>query len=239
MHYDLSLRLDKLDSLNYDNILSPEKDMYLNRAQLTLVKLKYGNNNSYGEGFEQIQKRIEDLKKIVVKSCNNDSLCENPILPLYLDSVKGIYTFNLDNLTKGKYMIYISSYVTAKKGRCTIDIVPHITQHDDLYLSLADNKYKPSFEWMYLPIVFSENYIYAYTNNEFQLGELFVDYIRYPLDMHYGDYNDENGNLIPQQNCELPDFIHSEILDLAEAYIKKDIESPSVELTYQNLKMNE
>lgn len=57
--------------------------------------------------------------------------------------------------------------------------------------------------------------------------------------MHYGNYSDENGTLIPEASCELPDFLHYEILDLAEVYIKKDIESPTTELSYQNLQSNE
>lgn len=239
MHYDLKLRLDKLDSLNYDNILEPERDIYLNRAQITLIKQRYGLNNLYNAGFEQSQKRVEDLKMLLVKSCNNTTLCESPLIPSYTDNIKGIYTYNLNNLTKGKYLIFSSAYIKAFKKGCEIDITPSFSEHDDLYGSLINPKYKPSFEWMYLPIVFSENYIYAYTNNEFQIGKMFLDYLRYPREMHYGNYSDENGILIPEASCELPDFLHYEILDLAEVYIKKDIESPTTELSYQNLQSNE
>lgn len=239
MHYDLSLRIDKIDSLHYENILHPERDVYLNRAQITLIKQKYGINNTYLLGFEENQKRIEDLKVLVVKSCDNSALCQNPISATYSDPVNGIYTFNLDDISKGKYMVHIANYIKARKDRCEIDIVPKITQHDDLYNSLVDHNYKPSFEWMYLPIVFSENYIYAYTNNEFTISKMYIDYLRYPVDIRYGNYNDENGNLIPESNCELPDYIHHEILDLAEALIKKDLENPTVELSYKNLQLNE
>jgi len=239
MHYELSLRLDKLDSLHYDNLLSPEKDVYLNRAQIMLVKQRYGINNNYSLGFEENQKRIEDLKVLLVKSCNNATVCENPITASLMDSIKGIYTFNLNDLTKGKYMVYISSYITANKENCTLDIVPKVTQHDDLYNSLFDNNYSPSFEWKYLPIVFSENYIYAYTNNEFQINSIYIDYLRYPVEIRYGDYADELGNTIPEQSCELPDYMHHEILDLTEALIKKDIESPTVDLSYKTLQINE
>ena len=101
MHYDLSLRLDKLDSLHYDNLLAPEKDVYLNRAQITIIKQRYGLNNSYLQGFEESQKRIEDLKTLVVKACNS-SACEDPLTPILLDSIKGIYRYNLNELTKIK-----------------------------------------------------------------------------------------------------------------------------------------
>ena len=238
MHYDLSLRLDKLDSLHYDNLLAPEKDVYINRAQITLVKQRYGLNNNYLAGFEENQKRIEDLKTLLVKSCNN-SACESPLTPILIDNIKGIYRYNLDDLTKGKYLIYISSYLSISKGDCTVDVVPKLTQHDDIYTSLNDDNYSPSFEWKYLPIVFSENYIYAYTNNEFNVGEIFIDYLRYPKEVHYGNYNDENGNLIPETNCELPDYLHHEILDLTEVLIKKDLENPTVDLSYKQLQINE
>lgn len=238
MHYDLSLRLDKLDSLHYDNLLAPEKDVYLNRAQITIIKQRYGLNNSYLQGFEESQKRIEDLKTLVVKACNS-SACEDPLTPILLDSIKGIYRYNLNELTKGKYMIYISCYTEVSKNNCILDITPKITQHDDIYTSLFDDNYSPSFEWKYLPIVFSEHYIYAYTNNEFQVGNLYIDYLRYPKEIRYGNYNDELGNLIPEQSCELPDYLHHEILDLTETLIKKDLESPTVDLSYKTLQINE
>lgn len=238
MHYDLSLRLDKIDSLNYDNFLAPEKDVYLNRAQIMLVKQRYGLNNNYNVGLEESQKRIEDLKNLLVKSCNDPS-CESPILPIYLDNVKGIYRYNLNDLTKGKYLIYVSSYLKAKKGKCIIDIVPKVTQHDDLYSSLFDANFSPSFEWMYVPLVFSENYLYVYTNNDFEVGDIYIDYLRYPKEIRYGNYDDENGNPIAQQDCELPDYIHHEVLDLTELLIKKDIESPTVELANKIIQINE
>lgn len=238
MHYDLSLRLDKLDSLHYDNLLAPEKDVYLNRAQITLIKQRYGINNTYLTGFEESQKRIEDLKVLLVKSCNN-SACESPLVPTLIDSIKGIHRYDLNELTKGKYLIYISSYVKISDAKCTIDVVPKFTQHDDIYTSLVDDNYMPSFEWMYLPIVFSEHYIYAYTNNEFNVGEMYVDYLRYPVEIRYGNYNDELGNPIPETNCELPDYLHHEILDLTEVLIKKDLESPTVDLSYKQLQINE
>lgn len=239
MHYDLSLRLDKLDSLHYDNILIPERDVYLNRAQIMLIKQRYGINNNYMVGFEENQKRIEDLKILLVKSCNDESICESPINALLSDTSNGLYVFNLNDLSKGKYMVYISSYITARKKTCEVNIVPKITQHDDLYISLADNNYSPSFEWKYLPIVFSEHYIYAYTNNEFTIHKMYVDYLRYPKDIRYGNYSDENGNLIPESNCELPDYMQHELLDLTEALIKKDIENPTVDLSYKTLQINE
>lgn len=238
MHYDLSLRIDKIDSLHYDNLLAPEKDVYLNRAQIMLIKQKYGLNNNYFQGFEENQKRIEDLKILLVKSCNNGA-CESPLTPVYFDSIKGIYRYNLNELTKGKYMIYISSYVQISNNDCLLDITPRVTQHDDIYTSLQDDNYSPSFKWKYLPIVFSENYIYAYTNNEFQVGNIYIDYLRYPVEIRYGNYTDELGNTIPEQSCELPDYVHHEILDLAEVLIKKDLENPTVDLSYKTLQINE
>lgn len=66
MHRAFRFGLDKLDALNYPNFLPEEIDLLLNQAQDRYVKQRYGLNNTKREGFEQIQKRTEDLKNIVV-----------------------------------------------------------------------------------------------------------------------------------------------------------------------------
>ncbi len=215
MHYLIKLRMDKVDSLHYDNFLSYEIDAYLNRSQIQLLNTRYNINNIYKKGFEGNQKRIEDLKHLL----------EHEILqPEIIDNVS--YRYNLDNL-ESKYFIHISSQVLATKGSCKINISTDITEHDDIYQVLKDDNYKPSFEWMVVPFVFRKNYMYGYSDVDFSLGGLEIDYLRYPRNMYFGDYEDFNGNLLVQQNSELPEHLQYELIDLTVLNIKIDIESPT------------
>jgi len=68
MHTEFKFRMDKMDSLNYPNFLPEEIDLILNNAQERIVKQRYGFTNLKRQSFEETQKRIEDLKNIVVNA---------------------------------------------------------------------------------------------------------------------------------------------------------------------------
>ena len=228
------MRLNDIQSLNYNNLQIAEKDVYFNRGQIQLINQKYsGNSDAVSiKGFEASQKRIEDLKTLLVKGY------DNPLIPTLVDSSKYIYRYDLNNLNK-KYLYFISSLITINKGVCSLNVPLMITEHDDIYTSLLDTNYSPSFEWMYVPANFSEQYIYVYTNNEFNLGSLYLDYLRYPNKMYYGNYNDIDGNLLEQSDCELPEYLHYELLDIVELLIKMDSQNPTVNSTVMKNQMNE
>lgn len=67
MHTYVDLELNKINSNLYDIILSEEKDYFLNKAQERFVKDRYGaHSNPKQKGFEMSQKRIDDLRALVV-----------------------------------------------------------------------------------------------------------------------------------------------------------------------------
>jgi hypothetical protein len=67
MHYQIDLELNKINSNFYDIILPQEKDYWLNKAQERFVKDRYGaQSNPKGKGFEMSQKRIDDLRNLLV-----------------------------------------------------------------------------------------------------------------------------------------------------------------------------
>ena len=68
LHIEFKFRMDKLDSLNYPNFLPEEIDLLLNNAQQRIIKQRYGKTNLKREGYEETQKRTEDLKNITVNA---------------------------------------------------------------------------------------------------------------------------------------------------------------------------
>jgi hypothetical protein len=65
MHVAFKLGLDKTNSLDYPSFLPEEIDFWLNQAIRRFVKTRYSGLNVKREGFEQSQKRIDDLRTLV------------------------------------------------------------------------------------------------------------------------------------------------------------------------------
>jgi len=65
MHVAFKLGLDKTNSLSYPSFLPEEIDFWLNQGVRKFVKTRYSGINAKREGFEQSQKRIDDLRKLV------------------------------------------------------------------------------------------------------------------------------------------------------------------------------
>ena len=65
MHLAIQQGVDKINSLQADMLLSQEIDIELNKSQTRFINTKYGKNNIYQKGFEQSQKRIDDLRSLV------------------------------------------------------------------------------------------------------------------------------------------------------------------------------
>tara|TARA_Y100001938_G_scaffold21293_1_gene27331 strand:+ start:1060 stop:2229 length:1170 start_codon:yes stop_codon:yes gene_type:complete len=65
MHIAVQQGVDKINSLQADMLLPQEIDIELNKSQTRFINTKYGGNNAYRQGFEQSQKRIDDLRSLV------------------------------------------------------------------------------------------------------------------------------------------------------------------------------
>jgi hypothetical protein len=69
MHIAVNLGVQKIASFQVDNMLPQEIDHELNNAMERFIKLRYSTyGNKYQRGFEQSQKRIDDLRNLVVNS---------------------------------------------------------------------------------------------------------------------------------------------------------------------------
>ena len=91
MHNAFKIMVDKTTGLTNPHFLDEEIDFWLNRGIEKFVKTRYSGLNTKGESFEQTQKRIDDLRALVV---------EETISPMILGSVKpNSYVANLDTLS--------------------------------------------------------------------------------------------------------------------------------------------
>lgn len=245
MHYDFKIKFNKLDSNDYRDFQVPEIDWLLNEAQEVFLKQRYGINNTTQKGFEGSQKRIDDLRNLVMK---NVSL--SPVNQVALDPVS--YEAELpDNYI---FAIRVQSVVT--KTSCPDKtLVCKPTQHDDLSNCLLDPNYNPSYEWGEMPVVYGTlssnaadaNRIFGYTDGSFTVTSFILDYLREPARIAFpggvpgGQYILPDGSTIvlPNQDCELPEHTHREIVDIATLIAAGDINHPGYQVKAAKTSINE
>jgi hypothetical protein len=125
MHIAIQQGVDKINSLQADMLLPEEIDIELNKSQMRFINTKYGKNNKYREGFEQSQKRIDDLRSLVKEysapvvfkeQYNNNTWVDQFRLPsdyfylvnqrseLFIDNCKRI-VYSLDDNTPSSYFV--------------------------------------------------------------------------------------------------------------------------------------
>jgi|TARA_Y100000296_G_C5082870_1_gene210851 hypothetical protein len=242
MHYEFKLKLNKVDSLDYSNFQIPEIDWYLNEAMNVFMKQKYGIFSSKGVGFETIQKRIDDLRNLVVKEGLTTGLSQT-------DS----NTFEAS--LPGDYIFLVRAKATASKKGCKKKELTCVqVQHDDLNGILEDPYYSPSYEWGELPLVFGTtgtaatdlDKVFVYTDGSFTVQLLNVDYLRrpkrisFPIGTPNSQYNYPDGTtVIANQDCELAEHTHKEIVDLAVQIVAGDIDHPGYQIKALKNTINE
>tara|TARA_R110002012_G_scaffold137990_1_gene293127 strand:+ start:842 stop:2080 length:1239 start_codon:yes stop_codon:yes gene_type:complete len=131
MHLAIRQGVDKINSLQADMLLSQEIDIEVNKSMSKFVNTKYGRNNLHGKGFEESQKRIDDLRTLVTEyensvtykgRHNNDFFIDQFKLPsdyLYLVNQKSTILsndcetieFSLDNNSPLSYFIFPLEYL--------------------------------------------------------------------------------------------------------------------------------
>lgn len=99
MHIAVNQGVQKIASFQVDNLLPQEIDHELNMAMLRFIKQRYSSmSNRYGRGFEQSQKRIDDLRTLVVEHTGYTNFEGVEFTSNYSDISVDRYTIPLDYL---------------------------------------------------------------------------------------------------------------------------------------------
>tara|TARA_B100001059_G_scaffold72361_1_gene69574 strand:+ start:91318 stop:92067 length:750 start_codon:yes stop_codon:yes gene_type:complete len=219
MHLAVQQGVDKINSFQADTLLPQEIDLELNKAIDKFINLKYGKNNLYGKGFEESQKRVDDLRAIVKTEKIKFKYLE--------ESVHNSHVYFSDELPSDyRYLVKTLCTVYCNKSCSTLtwqqqileELIPgnsrkiglvsaKFVQHDDIHSFLADpfnttKRNKPL-------IVFEGNGIKAYTNDIFIIDSLKLTYIKNPAKV---SLSLDTG--IESVDCELAEHTHQEIVDM-------------------------
>lgn len=236
MHYDLKQKLNKLDSQRYKNLKIQEIDWKLNEAMGIFIKVIAEPRIKNKLGFEMNQRTIDDIRTIVVNTADTGGT-----VPTAFNSTS--YSVPLPE----NYLYYANiDLMIASKGNCKSvkmeDII--IRQHNDDHENSPFDK--SNFEWRAVNCRFFESGLRMFTDGTFTIDKVCFNYIRKPKYMHNaedtaaGQYSLPDGTLLTGfQDCELPEAVHSEIVDIAVLIIAGDLQVPDLQTKQFKLKLAE
>ncbi len=221
MHIEFKERLDKSASSSFPELLVEQVDLLLNNAIEKFVKTRYGRNNIYNSGFEEIQKRTEDLKTLVVTNYPQLTTVTTEV-----NTIKSSLTtlFSDEALTTPsteKYWFFLNGRARTVKFGCLSQYhLIRLYDHDDITNVLTNPFKKPAFD----EIVgyFERGDLYLVTDGSFTIDKVKITYVKQPAKVKYGAlYPSPTANV----NCDLSEHTHTEIVDLAVLITLENLES--------------
>lgn len=218
LHIAFKIGLDKIDSLGYPDILPEEIDFLINQAADRFVKQRYGKTNTKREGFEETQKRTEDLKTIVKSA----QLTPNPYSINNISTTARFYTLPTDQ----RYIVQEQTdiiYNDCHGNSTTKKVLVRPIQHND-YDKIQTDPFNRPNDVKVLRLM-SEGMVEIIAGVGFTLGTYYLRYIKLmqPVSL--------NANV----TLELPVDTHQEVVDIAVDIALENIESKRVG-TFNNIK---
>lgn len=232
MHYDIKFKLNKIDSQQNRNLKIQEIDWVINEANEILIKLIAEPRVKNQFGFETSQRTIDDLRTIVKNNV--------VVTPTKIDAKTYIATLPED------YMFYISSKVIISRGSCdNREAKVTVRQHDDRFENSPFDE--SSFEWKEVNIRFYDQGIKIFTDGTFNVDSLILNYIKKQDYIHNaqdflptGQYRLPSGVLLTgSKDCELPEHMHRELVDLAILLISGNLANADYSLKQAKLNLNQ
>lgn len=226
MHYDVKMKLNKIDSQQYRNLIIPQVDWILNEAQELFVKMIAEPRIASHYGFEIGQRTWMDIRSIVTEG--KQIAPTNNVVALPLD-----------------FWYYVSAYCIMNKGGC--ERTSHkifIRQHDDDFENSPFDK--SSFEWKTVNGVFNSNGLKLFAE-DFNITKVLLTYIKKLKYIHNAkDFNGVgyklpgcSSNLTGSVNCELPESTHREIVDIAVLIATGQLQIPDYQIKKDKLSFNQ
>lgn len=161
------------------------------------------------------QKRIEDLSTLVVR------FPEEGNLPLIYHDDMHIYEFPLSNL-KHEYLMFLRGTIQVTTDNCPATAEVKLTQTDDIFDAMLDPFSKSNSKKIISNIGRSTtdsnttgSSLFLYPSVGDILSEFKIEYLKYPRKVNLGTYTYIDGVQYPETNSELPNHLHSQVVDQA------------------------
>jgi hypothetical protein len=206
-------RLNKLASLDYDNLECWQIQEAVNKAQIEWTRRQLYSINLRKEGAEQSSGLIDDLQRLL----KHEKL-------IMVD--KGIY-YESSSLPED-YLHYVRSDVFAEKECCPKRrMTVYEVEEANISIILNDKNKQPNFEWAETVSTIMSNKLKVYTNEQFSIPECHLIYFRKPRQIQFNGCIDIVNGIIftVDQECEFNDDVSEIIVDAAATILAGDIES--------------
>lgn len=213
MFIGFRMEIDKSTHLVNPHFEDEEIDWWLNQAVEKFVKTRYSGLNSKGESFEQTQKRIDDLRTLIV---------EESIVPIagtadvhktnsYVATLPTPATIYMFALGEEVTVTNLLDVLIGKFGitQCTVDTYRDMIDNPFSEHILHYNECKPLR-------LFYGNVVELVTDGNYKVTKYHIRYLKQPAVI------DGTGPV----NCDLPVHTHSEIVKLAANMVLENIEQP-------------
>jgi hypothetical protein len=205
-------RLNKLASLDYDNLECWQIQEAVNKAQIEWTRRQLYGYNVRKEGAEQSSGLVDDLQRLM----------KHQLLTV---TDKNIY-YQAD--IPDDYLHYVRTDIFAKTECCPERrIVVYEVEESNISIILDNRDKQPSFEWGETVCTRINNKLRVYTNNEFDISKCHLIYFRKPQEIQFNGCIDiKTGFPFTQdQVCEFNDDVAEIIVDNAAMILAGDIES--------------
>ena len=205
-------RLNKLASLDYDNIECWQIVEAFNKAQLEFVRNQVHGNNQRREGDGSTTMLIDDVQNLLVdkqlSSTEKDIYNETETLP-------------------ANYLYFKKINVQANTPKCTtnrlITVYPaEVSDTDEL---LFDTMRNPSFEWGETYGILFANKLRVFHDKKFAIQKTLLTYYRKPISISFAGCVDiATGAGTTNVECEFKDDVVELIIDHTVAILAGDLE---------------
>ena len=132
MHIAIRQGVDKINSLQADSLLSEEIDIELNKNMRRFINLKYGKNNIHRKGFEESQKRIDDLSTLIDEYRGFTKFGDREMLSYYSSPYGNKYLFREIFDLPYNYMHHIESSCNALRSQRHSNISYRLEFYNDV-----------------------------------------------------------------------------------------------------------
>lgn len=237
MHIAINQGLQKIASFQADIFLPQELDLEINKNISRFVKQRYSKiSNLKREGFEESQKRIDDLRTLVTE------FSANTVYKGQIGTLHYIDTFELNapgssytGVNSDNYLHLLNIRALVEYNNCKpVTVAPIVNpsprsigsnktttssackfaQHDDIYELLEDPFNTTKHTTPLYTII--GNSIDLYTDDTFVIPKVKITYLRFPITV----------NILTIVNCDLPLHTHQEIVDMTVNSLLEAISDP-------------
>jgi hypothetical protein len=219
-HTNFKIELDKTNGLSTPSFEHNEIDYWLNMAIRKFVKTRYSGMNVKGEGFEQTQKRTDDLRLLV-----KEEEFKSPSDLLFYEPNKYTLSYS-SNKWPDAYWFAVSESVDLKPNSKSVCMPEKVLNQSviDRELSNYRQELANSLSDYHLhngeahPIrVWANDHVDLYTDGNYDISKYTLTYLKKPDEISYT--NDV-------EYTDLPEHAHDEIIRLAVALAMGNILDP-------------